>query len=172
MNTFGANSTPCAPQYDTATSVSERKTFPLLQQTARASFCSSLATVVPLPVPLSPWRTRTQPFLGASPSAATISLATVSADFPATSILVTGSTGGFAGSTPRCTAMAMPAASFSPSSASRARICSISLFASVANAASSANSLMIAFDVLSSPRSSSALLRPPSEASSSTPYSP
>ena len=42
-------------QCETASSVSERNTLPFDQQRQRGSFCSSLATVVPLPVPLRPW---------------------------------------------------------------------------------------------------------------------
>ena len=60
----------------------------------------SLSTVVPLPVPLKPCRTRTQPLAGASPNAATISSATSSALLPRTSIFVSGSTGGFAATAP------------------------------------------------------------------------
>mmetsp|Transcript_4893 Transcript_4893/g.10797 ORF Transcript_4893/g.10797 Transcript_4893/m.10797 type:complete len:224 (-) Transcript_4893:39-710(-) len=152
------NSIALAAQYETASSVSERKTLPLDQLTARGSVACSFATVVPLPVPERPCSTSTQPLLGASPILAIISAETTSADFPATSILHTGSTGGSASTTPLATAFFMPAASLSPSSASRARIASVSFCENAPNVTSAMNVAMMAFEVVSSPCSRSALL--------------
>mmetsp|Transcript_35287 Transcript_35287/g.77627 ORF Transcript_35287/g.77627 Transcript_35287/m.77627 type:complete len:248 (-) Transcript_35287:286-1029(-) len=154
----GPKGVPFASQWLTASSVSERKTLPFDQLTARGNTDSSLLTVVPLPVPLRPCSTSTQPSLTASPSFSTISAATMSADLPATSILQTGSTGGSASTTPFAIASRMPAASFSPSSASRAMMPSISFCEKLANSGSDSNAAMMAFEVESSPFSNSDLL--------------
>ena len=76
---------------------------------AACALTSSLATVVPFPVPERPCSTRTQPDAGAVPNLAMISPATASADLPDTLISVTGSTGGEASSVPRATASRIPA---------------------------------------------------------------
>mmetsp|Transcript_49433 Transcript_49433/g.114247 ORF Transcript_49433/g.114247 Transcript_49433/m.114247 type:complete len:249 (+) Transcript_49433:337-1083(+) len=159
VSTSAENSTLLDSQCDTARSVRERKTLPLDQLTARGSTACSFATVVPLPVPESPCSTSTQPLDGASPRAAMISAATTSADLPATSILHTGSTGGSASTTPFSTACLIPAASLSPSSASRARIASISFCAKSQNVGSLTNVAMMVLDVKSSPRSSNGFVR-------------
>mmetsp|Transcript_24317 Transcript_24317/g.82053 ORF Transcript_24317/g.82053 Transcript_24317/m.82053 type:complete len:268 (-) Transcript_24317:92-895(-) len=150
------NGTPSFSQWVTASSVSDRKTLPLDQHTHFGSSISSLETVVPLPVPERPCKTRTQPVLASAPSFATISPATWSADLPATLTLHTGSTGGFGSRTPRATASRIPAASFSASSSSRAMMPSISFLAKAAKVLSQAKAAMMAFEVESSPRFSSA----------------
>mmetsp|Transcript_1017 Transcript_1017/g.2167 ORF Transcript_1017/g.2167 Transcript_1017/m.2167 type:complete len:207 (+) Transcript_1017:584-1204(+) len=143
--------TPICSHAVTASSVSERKTLPLDQHVARGSICSSLLTVVPLPVPERPCSTSTQPLPGLSPRHRTISAATCSAVLPSTSILVSGSTAGLAGMTPFSIAIRMPAASFSSSSASRRMIPSISACENWRNVASPSKTEMISLEVVSSP---------------------
>mmetsp|Transcript_37924 Transcript_37924/g.104678 ORF Transcript_37924/g.104678 Transcript_37924/m.104678 type:complete len:240 (+) Transcript_37924:513-1232(+) len=147
---------PWSSQYESASRESARKTLPFDQLTAFGREPRSFSTVVPLPVPERPCSTSTQPRVGASPSAPTISAATASALLPSTSSLRTFSTGGFAARTPLATAIAMPAVSLSASSASRARMSSISRLANAAKTASVSNAAMIASDDVSSLCSSSA----------------
>mmetsp|Transcript_11055 Transcript_11055/g.37629 ORF Transcript_11055/g.37629 Transcript_11055/m.37629 type:complete len:244 (-) Transcript_11055:438-1169(-) len=118
---------PRALQRSMARSVRHRNTLPLDQVTALGSAALTRSTVVPLPVPLRPWSTTTQPLCAASPRLSMRILATWSADLPRTSILLTGSNGGLASQTPLSTAILMPAASFSSSSASRLTIAAVSL---------------------------------------------
>jgi len=111
-----SNGLPSASLQVTASSVIDRKMLPLLHVCALGSFSFNFATVVPLPVPDRPCKTTTQPFEGASPSFAIISLATTSASFPDTWTFVMGSTTTSSGSTPLSTASLMPLPSLSPSS--------------------------------------------------------
>mmetsp|Transcript_71309 Transcript_71309/g.183823 ORF Transcript_71309/g.183823 Transcript_71309/m.183823 type:complete len:295 (+) Transcript_71309:886-1770(+) len=156
----GPKGMPCCSQCVTASKVSERKTLPFDQFTALGSTACSLATVVPLPVPLRPCSTSTQPSECAAPSFVMMEPATWSADLPRTSMVQVGSTGGSFGITPFSTALAMPAASFSSSSASRCWMPFVSASESELNRGSSSKASMMALDVLSSPRWSSSLLRP------------
>mmetsp|Transcript_108672 Transcript_108672/g.232163 ORF Transcript_108672/g.232163 Transcript_108672/m.232163 type:complete len:254 (+) Transcript_108672:997-1758(+) len=142
----------------TASKVNARKTFPFDQQTALGNNACNLATVVPLPVPLNPCNTNTQPECGALPSFSMIKAATWSADLPKTSIVHSSSTGGFASITPLATACAIPAASFSSSSASRCRMPSVSFCERPLNVGSASKAAMIVLEVTSSPASSNALL--------------
>mmetsp|Transcript_16560 Transcript_16560/g.28217 ORF Transcript_16560/g.28217 Transcript_16560/m.28217 type:complete len:279 (-) Transcript_16560:2-838(-) len=152
------NGVPASSHALTASSVSARKTLPFDQATARGNSFWSLATVVPLPVPESPCRTRMQPRDGASPSAARISAATVSALLPVTSMRLTGSTATRAGTTCFATAISMPAASFSSSSLSRARMSRISRLANFLKTGSDSKAAMTPSDAESSPFSRSARL--------------
>ncbi len=150
MSTLAEKATLRCSQYVTASSVSARNTLPFDHDAARGSLACSLATVVPLPVPDSPCSTSTQPREAALPSALMIASDTSSAVLPSTSICFVGSTAGFAGSTPFSTAIAIPAASFAPSSASRPRMSCISVFESRRNAADSLKCSITAVDVASS----------------------
>jgi len=123
---------------------------PFDQVTALGSAAFTRSTVVPLPVPLRPWSTTTQPEAAQSPSASTMIPATSTALLPSTSIFFTSSTGGFAASTPLSTARRIPAFSLSSSSASRSMIACISRVAKSTKGWWRENVPMIAFVVVSS----------------------
>mmetsp|Transcript_51151 Transcript_51151/g.95885 ORF Transcript_51151/g.95885 Transcript_51151/m.95885 type:complete len:282 (+) Transcript_51151:418-1263(+) len=159
VSTSALNGRPFCSQWDTAKRVNDRKTLPLDQHTARGRAASNFATVVPLPVPLNPCSTSTQPLLGASPKRSIIFAATASADMPMTSILQIGSTLGSAGITPFATAICIPAANLSSSSWSRCKMPSVSFFEKSWKTASDLKAAMTAFEVESSAACSRDLLR-------------
>mmetsp|Transcript_106250 Transcript_106250/g.310625 ORF Transcript_106250/g.310625 Transcript_106250/m.310625 type:complete len:271 (+) Transcript_106250:242-1054(+) len=141
-------SLPSFSQCVAAKSVRERKQLPLDHVDAFGTLALILSTVVPLPVPLRPTRTTTQP----SPwgSLAMISSATWSAVLPSTSMSSYFGGSMSLGSTPLSMACCTPAASFSPSSSSRLMMPSISFFENSLKLGSSFRHSMMAVDVLSS----------------------
>mmetsp|Transcript_23717 Transcript_23717/g.60068 ORF Transcript_23717/g.60068 Transcript_23717/m.60068 type:complete len:215 (+) Transcript_23717:676-1320(+) len=153
-------SRPSSAQRLVASSVSARNTFPLDQVTALGSIDLTRSTVVPLPVPLRPCSTKTQPEAALSPSTSTMSSATSLALFPSTSITVTGSTDGSAASTPFVIASLIPAVSFSSSSASRETMPSISVCEKARNGSYASNVAIIALVVVSSWLSSVSRVKP------------
>jgi len=90
----------------------------------------SLATVVPLPVPLRPHSTRTHPVSAALPTCATMTSHTSSGVLPSTSIVTYGAAPASAGRTPASMEIWIPARSFTASSSSRPTISAASLLLS------------------------------------------